>query len=225
MKRVAAGDGQREHPQGDHGRKVERRDAGADAQRLADRKGIDAGRHRVADFALHQLRNAAGEFDHLETTGDRSLGVGKGLAMLGRDQDGQFVHVRENQVAEAEHDLGPLGGGRRRPRREGRLRIGDGGLDVALRGERHLGRHLAGGRIGDVAEAAASAQGGGAADVMAQTLHQGSLLRRRSSARRTAGRPMLSICCFSMISGGDRAMMSPVVRTRSPLSKHLTKAS
>ena len=33
-----------------------------------------------------------------------------------------------------------------------------------------------------------------------------------------------SICAFEMISGGDMAMMSPVVRIRMPVSNALTKA-
>ena len=53
---VAAGDRVRAHPQRHHGREVERRDAGDDAERLADRVDVDAGRGLLGEAALEQLR-------------------------------------------------------------------------------------------------------------------------------------------------------------------------
>ena len=79
---VAAGDGGRELPHRDHGREVERRDAGDDAERLAHRIDVDAGAGAVGVLALHQMRDAAGELDHLEAALDVALGVGDGLAVL-----------------------------------------------------------------------------------------------------------------------------------------------
>ena len=90
---VAAGDGERRHPQRDHGREVEGRDAGADADRVADREQVDAAADLMAELALHQLRQAAGELDHLEPAGDRALRVLERLAVLVGDQAGQPVDV------------------------------------------------------------------------------------------------------------------------------------
>ena len=88
---VAAGDRRRALPQRDHRREVERRDAGDDAERLAQRIEIDAGAGAVAELALHQVRDAAGELDHLEPALDVALGVGEGLAVLGGEQPGEVV--------------------------------------------------------------------------------------------------------------------------------------
>ncbi len=63
---VAAGDRDGVHPHRDHRREVERRDAGDDAQRLAEGEHVDVGRRLVGVLALQQLRDAAGELDHLE---------------------------------------------------------------------------------------------------------------------------------------------------------------
>ena len=57
--RVAAGDGVAEHPHRHHGREVERRDAGHDAQRLADLVDVDAAGDLLAVAALQQVRDAA----------------------------------------------------------------------------------------------------------------------------------------------------------------------
>lgn len=54
---VTAGDGQREHPQGDHGGEVEGRNAGAHAEGLAVAVGVDVLAHVLGGLA-HQ--NGAG---------------------------------------------------------------------------------------------------------------------------------------------------------------------
>ena len=62
--RVAAGDGDGIHPQRHHAGKIERRDAGTDAERLADGFAINAARDVLQHLAHHQRRHAAGELDH-----------------------------------------------------------------------------------------------------------------------------------------------------------------
>jgi hypothetical protein len=52
----AAGERDREHPHRHHAREVERRDARDDAERLAQRPVVDAGRDLVGVVALQQLR-------------------------------------------------------------------------------------------------------------------------------------------------------------------------
>ncbi len=80
---IAAGDRRGEFPHRDHGREVERRDAGDHAQGLAQRIEIDPGTGGGGVFALHQVRDAAGELDHFEAALDVALGVRHGLAVLG----------------------------------------------------------------------------------------------------------------------------------------------
>ena len=90
---VAAGDRRRELPQGDHRGKIERRDAGDDAERLAHRIEVDAGAGAVGIFALHQMRHAERELDHLDAALNVALGVGDRLAMLARQNVGELVVV------------------------------------------------------------------------------------------------------------------------------------
>ena len=54
---VADGDGDAEHPHRDHRGEIERRDAGADAKRLAHRIDVDAGAGADGIFALQRLRD------------------------------------------------------------------------------------------------------------------------------------------------------------------------
>ena len=72
---VAAGERDREHPHRHHGGEVERRDAGHHAQGLAHGIAVDSGADRLAELALHQMRDAAGELDHFEAAGDRARRV------------------------------------------------------------------------------------------------------------------------------------------------------
>ena len=86
MKALPHGDGEREHPHRDHGREIERGDAGHDAQGLAHRIDVDAGAGAFGVFALQQMRDAAGELDHFQAALDVAFGVGDHLAMLGGEQ-------------------------------------------------------------------------------------------------------------------------------------------
>ena len=58
---------------------------------------VDAGAGAFGVFALQQMRNAAGELDHFEAALDVALGVGEGLAVLGRQkprQDSRYSLLR-----------------------------------------------------------------------------------------------------------------------------------
>jgi hypothetical protein len=169
---VAAGERGRELPHRDHGREVERRDAGDDPERLAEREQIDAGAGALAELALQQMRNAAGELDHFEPALDVAFGVGDGLAVLGGEQLGEAVELLLHQLEELEQNpRAPLrvGGG---PGRLRRLGIGDRLLDLRLAGEGDLGLHLAGIGIEHVATAAGSARHRLAANEMADLAHR-----------------------------------------------------
>ena len=168
---IAAGERRREFPHRDHGREIERRDAGDDAERLAHRVEVDAGAGALAVFALDQMRDAAGEFDHFEAALDVAFGVGEGLAVLGGEQPRQRVEFLLHQFEELEHDArAPLRIGRR-PGRLRRFGDGNGVLDLGMLGEGDLGLHFAGVGIENVAEAPRCAIHLFAADEMADLAH------------------------------------------------------
>ncbi len=79
---VADGQGRRQHPERDHGREVERRDARYDAKRLADRVNVDARSGAFGELALQQVRHATDEFDHFQAALQVADGVSEHLAVL-----------------------------------------------------------------------------------------------------------------------------------------------
>jgi hypothetical protein len=83
-------------------------------------------------FALQQVRDPAGELDHLQAAHDVALGVGDDLAVLGRQQVGQLIHVGVEQAHELEHHPRPALGIGRGPGRLGGGGVGDGGVQLAL---------------------------------------------------------------------------------------------
>ena len=155
--------------------KVERRDAGDDAQRLAQRIEVDAGAGAVGIFALQQMRDAAGELDHFEAALDVAAGVGNRLAVLGGEQRREAVEFLLHQVEKLEHARARGAAGWWRPRPAAPpARIGDRVLDLGMLGQRDPRLDLAGIGIEDVAEAARPALDGLAADEMADLTHRGS---------------------------------------------------
>jgi hypothetical protein len=160
-----------EFPHRDHGGEIERRDAGDHAERLPHGIDVDAGAGAFGIFALHQMRNAAGEFDHFEAALDVALGVGNGLAVLARQEIGELVVVALRQFKELHHHPRPA------------LRIGctpfglrgfgilDRGAKLGLGGERHLGLDVAGHRLEDVSKPPGSALDLTAADKMSDCAH------------------------------------------------------
>ncbi len=176
--RIAAGDRHAEHPHRDHRGEVERRDAGADAERLAHRIDVDAGTGADGIFALQRLRDAAAIFDHLEPALDVALGVGDDLAVLRAEQMRELVHVGFDQLLILEHDAGAA---LRIGRRPGGLRglrgidrfleVGgraeaDMGLDLALVGVEHLALPLAAGKAGTADEMVDAAKHGYASSLV-----------------------------------------------------------
>ena len=156
---VAAGDRVGAHPQRHHGREVERGDAGDDAERLADRVDVDAGRGLLGEAALEQLRHAAGELDVLQAAGDLAGGVGEHLAVLGGDDRGQLVGVRR-AAARGTRTAPPSAATARRERhsRAAALALADRGVDLGGDGQVDLAGLLAGGRVEDRAGAAGRAR-------------------------------------------------------------------
>ena len=147
----------RELPHRDHGREVERRDAGDDAERLAHRVDVDAGAGAVGVLALQQMRDAAGELDHLEAALDVALGVGDGLAVLAREAVGELVVVARRRARRTSSARGRGAAGWWRPRPAARpWRSRRRRRTSALEASATLGAHLAGHRLEDVAERARS---------------------------------------------------------------------
>ena len=104
--RVAARQRVGQHPQRDHDREVERGDAGDHADGLSHRVNVEAARHLRAVRALQELGDTARELDALEPAGDLTTRVVEHLAVLTRDDRGQLVAMRVDQVAEAEQHPG-----------------------------------------------------------------------------------------------------------------------
>ncbi len=124
-----------------------------DAERLADRVDVDAGRDALGEAALEQVRDAAGELDDLEAAGDLAERVGEHLAVLGGDDRGQLALALVEQLAEAEQHLGALGQRGGAPARERRARGGDRRVDVVRGREGDPLGHRAGRRVEDVTPA------------------------------------------------------------------------
>ena len=75
---------------------------------LAQRPVVDVAADVVAVLAFEQLRNAARELDDLEAARQLAVRVGEHLAVLARDERGELVEVRVEQLLEAEHHAGPF---------------------------------------------------------------------------------------------------------------------
>ena len=135
--RVAARDRVGEHPHRHHRREVERRDAGDDAERLADLVDVDAGRDLLAEAALEQVRDAARELEVLEAAGDLAERVGRDLAVLG-GQAARRCSLRccSTRFRMLEQDLGALATATSRASAgKAALRRRDGRVDLLGRGE------------------------------------------------------------------------------------------
>lgn len=147
---VAADDRHREHPERDHRGEIEGRDAGADANRLAQRVRVDAARDVLREFAHLQRADAARVFHHFEAAEDIAFRVRERLALLGRQRLRDALHVLANQVLKAEHEPHARAERRRAPRLERVLRGGDGGVHLVRRRERHAADDFLRRRIDDV---------------------------------------------------------------------------
>jgi hypothetical protein len=126
---VAAGDGDGEHPQGDHGGEVEGGDAGDDAEGLAHGVAVDVGADLLGEFAFEEVGDAGGELDVFEAAGGFAAGVGEDFAVLAIDEGGDFVEAALEDFAEAEEDAGAAERRLCGPVGEGGGGGGDGGVD------------------------------------------------------------------------------------------------
>jgi hypothetical protein len=146
---VAAGEGQREHPKRDHGGKIERSDAGADAERLMYRFAIHIAGQILQGIPHEEAGDATGIFDIFQSPIDAAPGLGQSLSMFPRDQLAQGVKIFFNQLPVTEEQAGPLDRRGLSPGREGGLSRGYGGVDLGLAAGGAFGNHLAAGRVVD----------------------------------------------------------------------------
>ena len=168
--RVAARDRRRPHPHRHHRREVERRDAGDDAERLADRVDVDAGRGLLGVLALQERRHAAANSITssprvTSPSASESTLPCSAVRML-RD----FLAVLVDELADREEELGPLRERDRAPGLEGLLRGLNRGVDLLDRREVELARLPAGRRVVDGARAPRGSGDAAAADPVADLL-------------------------------------------------------
>ena len=140
---VAASDGGGGLPERDHGREVERRDARHHAQRLAHGIHVDARAGQVREVALHEMRNADGELDHLQPALNVAEAVRNRLSMLGRKQLGQRLHFLGDDFEELHHHAGAALRVLRGPGGLGGLGVGDDLRDLGRAGEGNARLNLA----------------------------------------------------------------------------------
>ena len=126
---VSGGDGVGEHPHRHHGGEVERGDAGHHTEWLADGEDIDPAGGLLGEVPLHQLRDAAGEFDVLDSSGELAGGVAGHFAVFDRYECGDLVPIGNDELMEVKHDFRPSRQGCRTPRREGLFGGDDGSVD------------------------------------------------------------------------------------------------
>ena len=106
--RVPSDDGDREHPQRDHHGKVERRDAGAHADRVAIQVLVDASRDVAQRASLEQGGGAARKVHHLDSTPHLASRLFERLAVVAGDDRRQLLEVLLQHGLVAEHQTHPL---------------------------------------------------------------------------------------------------------------------
>src|SRR5262245_17626495 len=219
---VAAGNRDRIHPHRYHGGEVERRDAGDDAERLPVRPAVDLGTDIAAVLALDEMRNATGEIDHIDAAGQFAARVFMRLAVLARNRPRDLIRVAVEQLLETKHEFRSLKGRGRAPRACRILRRRYRRIHFIGGREREGGDLLAGRGIEHGRDAPRLRLDLAAADCVVNSVHRSvaQLAVFNTPAKISIN---WSISFFSMMSGGERAMMSPVARTRRPRSKASTK--
>ena len=178
---VAAGDGHGPHPERDHGGEVEGRDAGDDAEGLADGIAVDAARHVFERLAHKERRGTAGELDVFQSAADVAPRFGEGFAVFAGDALGQLLEMFLEQDLELHEDAGALDGRGFHPGGEGVGGGADGLVDDIGAAERGFGDDLADGRIVD-------GGGGDAGDV-----------RPFAADEQRAGEEFTHICYFLVV--------------------------
>ena len=90
---VAARDRKRQKPQRHHRWKIERRDDGADTDRLSHHLAIDTGRDVFETVPHQHRRRAAGDLDAFDAAADAAARFVERLAVFGRDKPRKLVQM------------------------------------------------------------------------------------------------------------------------------------
>src|SRR4051812_27962325 len=98
------------------------------------------------------MRDAAGELDDVQATLDVALGVRNDLAVLRREQPGEFIHIPLDEVLEPEHDAGAALRVESGPLHLGRLRVLYGTVQLGCVSKADLRLDLTCRGIEDIAE-------------------------------------------------------------------------
>ena len=143
---VAGDSGDRDRPERDHGREVERADSCNNTKRLA----VGPGLHVLCDLkhlTSELCGDATGGLGDLQTAQDVTLCVGESLALLESDARSETVPVLPDQSGVLEHDLLPVHDAGCPPCREGRLSAVHGGLQLGICALRYSCNEVVGCRI------------------------------------------------------------------------------
>ena len=179
---VPACDGDRIHPEAHHGRKIEGRDTRDHAQGFPDSGEVDAGGDIGREFPFEELGDSANEFDDFKAPRDFSPSIVHRLAVLARNQLGEFRGVFGQKASESVEDLATPGDGDLGPRQASDARGLHRGIDLAGIGKGDLGNFLARCRVEDVADPGGRGRTGLSVDPMGKHgIRQGNFLSMRSS--------------------------------------------
>src|SRR5262249_11599427 len=121
--------------------------AGAEVDAAAERGSVDVARDGLGELALHELRDAAGELDDLESAVDLAERIRRDLAVLAGQERGDVLLVFLDELAVGEEDARPAGERGLAPAGEGLLRGRDRRVDVPSRTQRDPPRLLSGARV------------------------------------------------------------------------------
>ena len=188
---VAAGDGGRKHPEGDHGGEIERRDAGAYPQWLSDRIAIDALGHIFQRIAHEERGDRWGIFYHLDAPPDISAGLGQSFSVFCRDGGDQFVDMGFQQGLETEQHLHAIDSGSLPPSGKGRMRGSHRLIHKLRSGGRCRGDCLAGRGIENRGGEPVGILASATVDKVRAGSHQAANLRAPGIARRICRRSIL----------------------------------
>mmetsp|Transcript_5375 Transcript_5375/g.8459 ORF Transcript_5375/g.8459 Transcript_5375/m.8459 type:complete len:232 (+) Transcript_5375:1008-1703(+) len=103
-KGVAGGNGERKHPQRNHGREIERTNAGTDTEWFAVTDAVHSARNSGQRIAQQLGCNETGALDHFESAKDIPTGVLDCFAVFQRNQTGQIVGVFPDFILQFQHD-------------------------------------------------------------------------------------------------------------------------
>ena len=179
---VPACDGDRIHPEAHHGGEIEGRDTRDHAQGFPDSGEVDAGGDIGREFPFEELGDSANEFDDFKAPSDFSPGIVHRLAVLERNELGEFRGVFGQKAPESVEDLATPGDGDLGPRQASDARGLHRGIDLAGIGKGDLGNFLARCRVEDVADPGGRGRTGLSVDPMGKHgMRQGDFLSMRGS--------------------------------------------